>query len=286
MLHNKNSIAIRIALFLMFFVVQNGYTQTVPTTNLPHFFDSQERLSHPNLGTVTRLRFLTTVDFPPFNFIDQTGRLSGYNIDLLRAICAELKLENVCQVEAVPWDELIPHFKDNGGEAIIAGLNETPTTTKDLIFTQSYLRFPARFVSSENINLTDPVTDSLRRLKIGIVKNTLHEKIFAAYFPDVKWQAFENEDALLNAVKNKTIDLAFGDGMGFAQWLNNPVSESCCHFVGGAYLAPEFLHNGMRIAVAKDNPQLKTALNYALKSLERKGKLTELYLRYFPIGFY
>ena len=286
MLHHKLSLSALVAFSFISLYPTTSEAVDPSTSGLPHFFDSQERLNHPNLGTVQRLRFLTTVDFPPFNFIDKTGRLSGYNIDLLRAICMELKLEQVCEVEAVPWNELISHMNEHGGEAIIAGMNETPETAKSLIFTQSYLRFPARFVSSGNIALTEPVEKDLKKYKIGIVSKSAHEALFAAYFPEVKWQPFENDESLRAALKAKNIDLAFGDGMAFSQWLNDPQSENCCQFVGGAYIAPQFLQSGLRIAVSKDNPQLVEALNYALKSLERKGKLTELYLRYFPISFY
>lgn len=286
MQHPKTLLSAIIALTIV--VLCHGFSlaEEASKQGLPRFFDTEERLSHLNLGTVTRLRFLTTVDFPPFNFIDKTGRLSGYNIDLLRAICTELKLEQVCEVEALPWEELIPHMNNHDGEAIIAGMKETPETAKSLIFTQSYLRFPARFVASGNISLTEPIVKSLKKYRIGIVRVSAHEALFAAYFPDVKWQAFNDEDSLKQALKAKTIDLAFGDGMGFSQWLNDPASENCCHFINDAYIAPQFLQSGLRIAVSKDNPQLVDALNYALKSLERKGKLTELYLRYFPIGFY
>ncbi|OLY48496.1 transporter substrate-binding domain-containing protein [Bartonella apis] len=286
MLHHKLSLSALVAFSFISLYPTTSEAVDPSTSGLPHFFDSQERLNHPNLGTLQRLRFLTTVDFPPFNFIDKTGRLSGYNIDLLRAICMELKLEQVCEVEAVPWNELISHMNEHGGEAIIAGMNETPETAKSLIFTQSYLRFPARFVSSGNIALTEPVEKDLKKYKIGIVSKSAHEALFAAYFPEAKWQPFENDESLRAALKAKNIDLAFGDGMAFSQWLNDRQSENCCQFVGGAYIAPQFLQSGLRIAVSKDNPQLVEALNYALKSLERKGKLTELYLRYFPISFY
>ncbi|RYE61110.1 MAG: transporter substrate-binding domain-containing protein, partial [Oxalobacteraceae bacterium] len=58
--------------------------------SLPLLFDQRERLQKPDLASVPRIRFLTTVDFPPFNFIDQSGKLSGFHIDLAREICREL----------------------------------------------------------------------------------------------------------------------------------------------------------------------------------------------------
>src|SRR3546814_16148214 len=64
-------------------------------------FDARERLPRPDLSNIVRLRILTTSDFPPFNFADQTGRLTGFHIDLAREICAELQIEAKCQIQAL-----------------------------------------------------------------------------------------------------------------------------------------------------------------------------------------
>ncbi|TFZ71699.1 transporter substrate-binding domain-containing protein, partial [Brucella suis] len=69
----------------------------------PHFFNQKERLPLPSLQGLNRLRFITTVDFPPFNRLNERGQLSGYNIDLAKALCQQLKIEDICQIEAVPW---------------------------------------------------------------------------------------------------------------------------------------------------------------------------------------
>ncbi|EJF91133.1 transporter substrate-binding domain-containing protein [Bartonella tamiae] len=272
---------------LLSIVMSFCFTANVFAQNaLPYFFNPHERFEPPHHINLTRLRFLTTVDFEPFNIIDRTGRLSGYNIDLLSALCSELKLETICQIEALPWEELVPHLINGDGEAIIAGLNETPKNEASLLFTQTYLRFPARFIANHSIQNLKINKDNLRSLKIGLIGNTLHEKIFTAYFPHIEREIFDTEDDLQSALRNQEIDLAFGDGLSFSSWLNHSDAKNCCHFVGAPYIAPQILPQGMRIAVTKENPQLVQALNYALASLEKKGKLTELYLRYFPIGFY
>lgn len=59
---------------------------------VPNFWDKHERFVKPDMSDIQRLRFLTTTDFPPFNFIDRNKRLTGFNVDLARAICQELDL--------------------------------------------------------------------------------------------------------------------------------------------------------------------------------------------------
>ncbi len=38
------------------------------------------------------IRFVTTDDFPPFDFVDAGGRLTGFNVELARAICQRLAI--------------------------------------------------------------------------------------------------------------------------------------------------------------------------------------------------
>ena len=50
--------------------------------DIPQFWDVKERITEPDLSRFARIRFLTTVDFPPFNFIDSNGLISGcYPLD-------------------------------------------------------------------------------------------------------------------------------------------------------------------------------------------------------------
>lgn len=65
---------------------------------IPNFWDPNERFIKPDMTSRQRLKFLTTTDFPPFNFIDRKKRLSGFNVELARAICAELEMLSKCQI--------------------------------------------------------------------------------------------------------------------------------------------------------------------------------------------
>ena len=48
---------------------------------IPNFWDPRRRIERPPAGVVASLRFLTTDDFPPFNFLDANGQLTGFNVD-------------------------------------------------------------------------------------------------------------------------------------------------------------------------------------------------------------
>lgn len=254
--------------------------------NIPRYWDPGKQISKPGPSTLARIRFLTTVDFPPFNFIDQTGHLAGYNIDLARAICGELQASAVCQVEALPWTDLTKSLETGDGEAVIAGLKPTAELRTKLLFTRSYLRFPARFGVRREAPLQEPISDGIAGKTVGVVAGSAHEALLRAYFPEARIITYSDPVRMAEDLADKKTDAMFGDGMWMSFWMAGAAAHGCCRFAGGPYLAPQFLGEGMTIALRGDEPELADAFNHALRSLEDKGVLAELYLRYFPVSFY
>ncbi|WP_230978819.1 transporter substrate-binding domain-containing protein [Ollibium composti] len=252
----------------------------------PILWDSQERLAKPDLAAMPRLRFLTTTDFPPFNFLDGSGRLSGLHIDLARAICAELGLAAKCEIQALPWDELDAALQKGEGEAILAGIAVTAKTREKYAFSRPYLQFPARFVVPKAKPVAEPIYASLQGKKIGVVAGSGHERLLRDDFGKVQVATYAKPEELYADLKAGKLDAAFGDGMRLSFWLDGSDSADCCHFAGGPYIAPEYLGTGLSIAVKADNSALAAAFDYALQQISVKGTFAELYLRYFPVSFY
>lgn len=253
---------------------------------IPVFWDTKERLAKPDLTTVERIRFLTTTDFPPFNFLDGTGRLTGFHIDLARAICAELEILDKCQIQALPWNELDKALADKQGEAIIAGISATAETRARYGFSRSYLQFPARFVVPTASPISDPVENKSVGRRIGVIAGSAHERMLRDYFPDVKAVTYTKQEWVFDDLKAGKIEGAFGDGMRLAFWLAGSDSAGCCRFAGGPYIAPEYLGTGLTIATGKNDSVLVQAFDYALQQVNVKGVFAELYLRYFPVSFF
>ena len=57
-------------------------------------------------------------------------------------------------------------------------------------------------------------------------------------------------------------------------------------FKGGPFTESRFFGEGVGIAVRKDDDNLRKAMEWALARIARNGKFAEIYLKYFPIGFY
>lgn len=254
---------------------------------IPNFWDPQERFIKPNVKDLPRLRFLTTTDFPPFSYIDKDKRLTGFHIDLARAICAELEVMQVCQIQALPFAELQDQLAQRRGEAIIAGLAANQESRKELAFTRPYFWLPARFMASKSAAFAEPLSVALNGKEIAVVDGTSHAAMALGKFGNMRVRLFDTQEAALLALRQDKVAAVFGDGLSLSFWLQSGRAEAnCCKFVGNAYLSPDYLGNGMAIAVSQEDQQLQEALNYALRTINDRGTFAELYLRYFPIGLF
>ena len=274
-----------LALALILAIVGSTKAQQDPV--IPNFWDPQERFIKPNVKDLPRLRFLTTTDFPPFSYIDTDKRLTGFHVDLARAICAELEVLPVCQIQALPFADLQKELAQNNGDAIIAGLASNQTTRQTLTFTRPYFWLPARFVAKTSAALAEPLSQALDGKEVGVVDGTSHAAMALGKFGNMRVRLFDTLDAALLAVQQDKVAAVFGDGLTLSFWLQSGKEQAkCCKFVGNAYLSTDYLGNGLSIAVARENQELQRALNYALRTINDRGVFAELYLRYFPLGLF
>lgn len=253
---------------------------------IPAYWDEKEQLARPDLSGVGRVRFLTTTDFAPFNFLDRDGRLTGFHVELARAICRELDIVARCQIQGLPWDELDAALAAGEGEALLAGTAITARTRETYSFSRPYLGFPARFVVPRASAMAEPLHDAVRGKRIGVLAGSAHETMLRRYFPGARPVTYSRAGWLHDDLREGKLDGAFGDGMQLSFWLAGANARNCCRFAGGPYIAPEFLGHGLAIAVRHKDAALARAFDYALREIGVKGVFAELYLKYFPVSFY
>lgn len=230
------------------------------------------------------LRFLTTGDFPPFNFYDEDGVLTGFNIDLARAIC--LQLDVTCEIKVEPWENLLAALRRNDGDAIIASHLVSAKALSDFDFTDRYFHTPGRFAGRRDAPGIEATPEGLAGRRIGVAANTSHEAFIRQFFRGSQIVTFTDADAVRDALKKGEIDVVFGDAISLSFWLNGTASYQCCEFKGDAFLEPKFFGDGIAIAVAKGDRTLKAELDEALKQVRSGGQFVELVTRYFPFRVY
>jgi len=249
---------------------------------VPGFWDPRRRPERPDLSRISIIRFLTETDYPPFDFAGPDGTPAGFNVDLARMICEEIKV--ACTVQMRRFDTLVASLNNNSGDAVIASIAETPQTRQQVDFSDPYYRTPARFVARRDYPSDDVRPEALEGKKIAVVAGTAHEAYIKALFTEAEVKPYTSSDAARFALRQGDVDLLFGDGISLAFWLNGTDSGNCCEFRGGPYTESRYFGEGVGIAVKRGNDTVRLALNWALFRVWEQGRFTDLWLRYFPIS--
>src|SRR3954452_6332949 len=219
--------------------------------SVPGFWDPRRRPERPDTSRITQIRFLTEFDYPPFNYAGPDGNPAGFNVELARLICEELKLQ--CTIQLRRFDTLLQALAENRADAVIASLAVTPETRQRVDFSDPYYRVPARFVTRRDSTLGDVIPEALEGKKVAVVAGSAHEAYLRAFFTEADVRSYSTMELARDALRKGDADLVFGDGVALAFWLNGTESAGCCKFVGGPFTESRYFGEGVGIAVRRGN---------------------------------
>ncbi len=255
-------------------------SQSSPEVSIPGYWPVERVLPRPDLGELDTIRFITEADYPPFHYLDSTGTLVGFNIDIAWGICMALKVR--CTVRRVPWDRMADELENGKADAAIASHRISSGNRLKFHFTERYYDTPARFVMRKESGIGEPSPQSLSGQKVAVLKGTAHEAYLKTFFPDADIEVFDNRLVAREALRTGKISALFGDGLVLSFWLEGQSSRKCCKFFGGPYTEPKYFGNGVGVAVKKGNYPLAHILNYGLDQVRTTGLFAKLYRRHFP----
>src|ERR1700737_1551981 len=192
---------------------------------VPGFWDPRRRPERPDLSRLTVIRFLTETDYPPFDFTGPDGNPAGFNVDLARLLCEEIKV--TCTVQMRRFETLLDAITSNRGDAIIASMAVTPQLRAKVDFTDPYSRAAARFVSRRDAVMPEIRPEYLEGKKLGVVGGSAHEAYLKAMFTDAEIRSYANDDAARLGLRRGEVDFIFGDAISLAFWINGTDSGVC-----------------------------------------------------------
>jgi octopine/nopaline transport system substrate-binding protein len=231
--------------------------------------------------------------FPPWNALDSKGQLTGFDVDLIKDVCARAKVE--CELLTGEWTSLIPGLNAGKFDLIMTlGINEKRKQVVD--FTVPYASGVATFLiakdgpvaelpmTGERLNLNDKekadpvmktISEALDGKTVGVVQSTSQEQLINAYFGDtVTVRAYKSSGERDLDLKAGRIDAGFDSGVYGTSMLAKPGNEDLTMtgpLVKGAMLATE-VAMGMR----KGEAELKEKFDAAIKAAADDGVIRAL----------
>lgn len=225
-----------------------------------------------------KLRLGTEGAYPPFNLIDASGKVVGFDVEIGQALCARMKVE--CEVVTSDWDGIIPALNAKKFDFIVASMSITEERKQAVDFTDPYYTNKLQFIGPKGAEFkTDKA--GLKGKVIGAQRAT----IAGTWAEDNLGDSIELK--LYDTQENAYLDLASGrvDGVladSFVnwEWLKSEAGKGF-EFKG----EPVFDNDKIGIAVRKNDP-LREKLNAALKEIVADGTYQQINAKYFPFSIY
>ncbi len=230
------------------------------------------------------LRVLTDADYPPFNYVDELGQLTGFNIDFARSVCVELEVS--CDIKTIAWEDLLPTLDRGDGDAVIASIAATPGTLTQADFTQPYYFMTGRFAVRKSASPPEISPVGLEGRKIVVAAGSAHEAYLKAFFPDSQIIAAPSVEAARQSLAKGAADALFGDSLALAFWSNGSSSNGCCEISGPPYSDERYFGAGIAIAVRRGDVLLHRQLDTAIMRIRSSARFEELLSRYFPVRLF
>ncbi|WP_273429256.1 transporter substrate-binding domain-containing protein [Chitinibacter tainanensis] len=223
--------------------------------------------------------------YPPFEYLDQSNQLTGFNVDLANALCKEMQVR--CEISRFDFDQLIPALNDNKADAIVASLSITEEREKLVNFSEVYSRVPGIYVATKKAKLIWPVitAERIKGSTVGVVAKTTFDDYLTHELDSSKVtiKRFGSADEMMAALANNQIQLVFDDSAVLGYFLKDPKNAEQFEMVGNRIDSAQWLGRGEAIALRKGDDALREKFNVALRKLIDSGEHQQLGYKYFTL---
>lgn len=223
--------------------------------------------------------------YPPFAVPDASGQWSGWEIDMIHAVCKEAKLE--CELAPTAWDGLIPALESGKIDMIMGAMSITEERKKVIDFSDKYYNTPGMVVSAKGMEV--PATpEGMKGKIIGVVGGTTHADYVKKHFGEVvsEIKEYQTQDEVNADLAAGRIDATQADALAMDGFLKSDTGKNCCQSNGAVPNDDAILGAGIGVGLRKTDTELKGKINAAIKAMRDNGSYSELAKKYFDFDIY
>ena len=209
-------------------------------------------------------------EYPPFEYIDENGKIAGFDIDLIGEISKIAGFEY--KFIKVGFDALIPALKAGKIDAIAAAMSATPERKKSVDFSDPYFFTKNLYLKlATNNSITNK--EQLSKLKIGVMLGTVQEGVAHA-IKGAKVIPTEGIAGSIMNLKAGKVDVVIVDSsVGFGYLKKNSDIISFLEEADGS--------DGFAFAFDKGKDgEFLAKFNAALKEVKENGTYDKLLIKY------
>lgn len=215
------------------------------------------------------LTFGMSGEYPPFNYKNANGKLTGFDVAIGDALAHQMGMTP--KPVTNPWSTIIGALNAGKFDAIIGSMGVTKTREKQVNFSNPYYKSGAQIFVQEGNNTIKNLSD-LKGKTIGVDTGSTYATI--AQSVTTKVHGYNSDVFALKDLQAGRLDAVITDKL---------VGEYAIK-AKGLKLKPvgkPLTLDDMAVAVRKDEPNLLKKINAALKAIEKNGTYAKISQQYF-----
>lgn len=218
----------------------------------------------------------TQNDYPPFAFADENNELTGFDVEVVKAIDERLD-GYTFEFSATPWDSMFLALESNKIQMVADQVAKTPEREEKYLFSdESY--FAAETVIVVKSDRKDVTTiEDLEGLNVGALAGDAYTLLLEEYNKtaenpiNLKYSESGNPSEILQEVQNGRLDAYVNDPIMINEVINKLNLDL-------TIVGQSLVNDEMGLVFKKDaqGEELKALIDPVLKELKEDGTLVEL----------
>ncbi|MEX0622357.1 MAG: transporter substrate-binding domain-containing protein [Saccharospirillum sp.] len=218
------------------------------------------------------VRIGVDVPYPPYEFRDANGELTGFEIDLGNATCRRLNIQ--CEWVVTPWDGIIDGLLAGNYDTIMSSMSINDERKQIVDFSDAYYSTPSVLFTYRTSGIDSDSKGALGSQRIGVIVNTIqHDYLIENYGDVATIMTYETNEDVNAALRSEEVDAVFHD---YPHWESE-------FMIGGNYPIlgkARQLGEGVGMAFRPEDDNLRRLFNQGLDSVQSDGTYNRIRKNY------
>ena len=224
--------------------------------------------TNTDANTQETLTMATNAEFPPYEY-KEGDKVVGIDAEVAQAIADKLGMK--LEIVDTKFDAIIPGVQSGKYDMGMAGMTVTPEREQSVSFSDSYATGIQSIIVKQGSAIKS-VDDLSEKTKIGVQLGTTGDIYAKDDFGDEAVQEYDKGADAVQALLAGKIDCVIID--------NEPAKSFVAANEGLEILKTSYAEEDYAICFKKDNTELQTKVNDALKELIADGTLQKIVNKY------
>jgi polar amino acid transport system substrate-binding protein len=220
----------------------------------------------------------TSADYPPYEYVDDSGNLTGFDIELMEEIAKRMDVS--IEWQDMPFDSLIAAVQEDKIDMSISCFNYSEERDELVDFSDPYYTSQDAFIVLDSFTGAFNVPEDAAGYKVGVQSGTVQDEwltgelVDTGLLSEANLSRYERVDQAALDLQVGRIDILMADDVP-AKALVNQNDNFKIIYTGMLYTGP------INIVIPEGASDLQAEVNRIIAELQAEGFVDALAVKYF-----